>query len=437
MKKLFRGFLIILLLVSSLNTCYAKDINNKQYVDVQSSNYNVAIENSKKASSLLQLKSLLKTSMENRETSIVANYIGTDCYYDDENVNIEKIKDLIEKILDEDHYLKYSIKEYNIKVSGYYGNIIIKFDFNYLSTKTEEEYVDRKVQSVLSEIITDDMNDYEKEKAIHDYIVTNVQYDTSLQEYSAYSALEKGKSVCQGYSLLMLKMLQSMGIKSIIVESIPMNHVWNMVYIDNKWYHVDVTWDDQVSDLPNRIAYDYYNLTDDEISQNIKGNRHVWNRDEYPSAIHPYDSSLLKKEMYKKEFVNIELKTSNNIMFNIKLNNKVDIKKVELFDGEKLLESTDNVNGNTVFMDYKGDLEEKPYKLKIIVVDGRFCFTDVKIKPTLEVIEIDNKNKLVKVKALIDGQLSINNKISSDVKKGEILTIYKKQTLVILPFKDK
>lgn len=80
MKKLFRGFLIILLLVSSLNTCYAKDINNKQYVDVQSSNYNVAIESSKKASSLLQLKSLLKTSMENRETSIVANYIGMDCY---------------------------------------------------------------------------------------------------------------------------------------------------------------------------------------------------------------------------------------------------------------------------------------------------------------------------------------------------------------------
>ncbi|WP_270474846.1 transglutaminase domain-containing protein [Clostridium cochlearium] len=445
MKKLFRGFLTIVFLTLSLNTCYAMDANNKQYVnknisvvnnlynslDNQNSNFNFAIENSKKASSLQQLKSLLKTSMENREPSIVINYRGMDCY-NGNNVDIHKIKDIIEKTLDEDHYLKYSIKEYNIKVSGYYGDIIIKFDFQYLTTKNQEEYVDRKVESILSEIITDDMNDYAKEKAIHDYIVRNVQYDTSLQEHSAYSALAKGKAVCQGYSLLMLKMLQKVGIKSIIVESIPMNHAWNMVYIDNKWYHVDVTWDEQVSDLPNRIAYDYYNLTDDEISKNIKGNRHIWDMEEYPSAIHPYDSSLLKKE-----FANIKLKISNNIMFNIKLNKKVDIKKVDLFDKDKLLESTNNVNGNTVTMDYKGDLEEKPYKLKITLADGTTCFSSVTIYPTSEVIEIDNKNKLVKVKALIDGQLSINGKLSGKVKKGEILTVYKDQTLVVVPSMSK
>lgn len=152
MKKFLRRVLTIIFLASSLNICYAKDINhNKEYIDknssvvnnlydsvnIQNSKYNFTLKNSNQASSLQKFKSLLKTSMENRETNVVINYTGMDCYYDDKNVNIEKIKDLIEKILDEDHYLKYSIKEYNIGVSGYYGNIIIKFDFNYLSTKEE------------------------------------------------------------------------------------------------------------------------------------------------------------------------------------------------------------------------------------------------------------------------------------------------------------
>lgn len=416
MKKVFRGFLAIIFLVSSLNICHAQNINdskkyinknisveNKLYasINVEKNLYNSSARYYGQASSLQQLGPLLKEAMENREDSIVIRYTGLDCYYDYENINLDKMQNVIEKILDNDHYLKYSLRGYQVRASGYYEDIDVTFNFNYLSTKAEEKYVDSKVESILSEIITDDMNDYAKEKAIHDYIVANVQYDTSLGEYSAYSALTKGKTVCQGYSLLMFKMLQKVGIKSIIVESIPMNHVWNMVYIDNKWYHVDATWDDPVPDVPNRVLYNYYNLTDDEISQNINGERHIWKTYDYPSAVNHYDPSFVTKKINKDESVNIKLNVSNNIIFNIKLNKNVKMKKVDLFDSDKLLESTDNINDKFVFMDYKGELEEKSYKLKITVVDGRICFTDVKIQPTLGVIEIDNKNKLVKVKSLI------------------------------------
>lgn len=291
MKKFFRGFLIIVFLFLYSNICYAKNISsniefiNKNISAVNSLCASTNIQNCRQASSIQQLKPLLKTAMENREVNIVIKYTGMDCY-NKRNVDINKIKDLTEKILNEDHYLKYSIRGYRIGTSGYYGNVNIKFNFDYLTTKVQEEYVDKRVENILSDIITDDMNDYAKEKAIHDYIVANVQYDTSLQEYSAYSALAKGKSVCQGYSLLMVKMLEKVGIKSIIVESIPMNHAWNMVYIDNKWHHVDATWNDPVPNVPNRVLYDYYNLTDYEISQNIKGKMHIWNRYEYPSAKH-------------------------------------------------------------------------------------------------------------------------------------------------------
>lgn len=109
----------------------------------------------------------------------------------------------------------------------------------------------------------------------------------------------------------------------------------------------------------------------------------------------------------------------------------MDIKKVELFDGDKFLQSTDNIDYKLIFMDYKDKLEGKTYKLKITLLDGTTCFSNVRIYPTSEVVEIDNKNKLVKVKALIDGQLSINGNISGEVKKGEILTMYKERTLGI------
>ena len=41
-------------------------------------------------------------------------------------------------------------------------------------------------------------------------------------------------------------LLDRVGISSIMVTSYDMNHAWNLVNIDNEWYHVDTTWDDPV-----------------------------------------------------------------------------------------------------------------------------------------------------------------------------------------------
>lgn len=426
MKKLFRILLTSIFLFSYLNVCHAENIIPNLY-------NSSSTENKIQASSLKKIKPLLKCAMENRESSMVINYKGMDCYKSG-NIDMQKIEDILKEILNENHYLKYSLREYHIKVSGYYGDATIEFNFKYLTTKAQEEYVESRVKSILSHIITEDMNDYAKEKAIHDYIVSNVIYDTDLKEYSAYSALAKGKAVCQGYSLLMFKMLEQVGIKSIIVESIPMNHVWNMVYIDNKWYHVDVTWNDAIPHLDNRILYDYYNLTDDEISQSIKNNRHTWEKEEYPRAINKYDPSIVTMQTYKAESDNIKVITSNNIMFNIKSDKNVDVQKVQLFDEDKLLQSKSNVNSNIVFMNYDEKLEEKPYKLKTTLSDETTYCNYVEIKPTSKVIEIDNENKLVRVKALIDGQLVVNGKVSKNVKKDDIVTIYKDEILIIVPF---
>lgn len=74
------------------------------------------------------------------------------------------------------------------------------------------------------------MTDLQKEKAIHDYIVSHVANDTSLTEYSPYAALVKGTTVCQGYALLTYKMLHKVGVPVRLIEGSAdgVAHLWNL-----------------------------------------------------------------------------------------------------------------------------------------------------------------------------------------------------------------
>ncbi len=56
-------------------------------------------------------------------------------------------------------------------------------------------------------------------------------------------------------------MLKAAGIENIIVTN--EDHAWNVVKINDKWYHLDTTWDD--SKKKDYGFYKYYNLTDNEI----------------------------------------------------------------------------------------------------------------------------------------------------------------------------
>ena len=38
-------------------------------------------------------------------------------------------------------------------------------------------------------------------------------------------------------------------------------HVWNAVYLDNNWYHIDVTNDD----IGNNISYEFFMLDSEDI----------------------------------------------------------------------------------------------------------------------------------------------------------------------------
>ncbi len=191
------------------------------------------------------------------------------------------IQDEIDKLKVTNPYEMLNLADYNISISGdNSGKVDVGIYCNYRMTKAMANELDARVRSIVASIAPDSMNQTEKEHAIHDWIINNTRYDQSHTIYDPYNTLIKHAGVCEGYSLLAQKMFTVAGIKSIIIEGVAggESHAWNMVYIDNKWRHVDCTWDDPISSH-DILQYNYYNLTDNEIALD-----HSWNVNNYPSA---------------------------------------------------------------------------------------------------------------------------------------------------------
>ena len=102
-------------------------------------------------------------------------------------------------------------------------------------------------------------NTYDNIKMVHDYLVENVQYDTSVSKeniYNIYGAMVNGEAVCEGYARSFKYLMDSLGIPCTLVigkgtnsEGRTENHAWNYVQLDNYWYAIDSTWDDPVSNI--------------------------------------------------------------------------------------------------------------------------------------------------------------------------------------------
>ena len=99
------------------------------------------------------------------------------------------------------------------------------------------------------------LSDEYKALLLHDRLCVYNEYpfytDITDIEHTAYGALANGSSVCQGYAMAYMYLLNRVGIKNYYVSSDRLNHAWNMVYIDGVPYHVDVTFDDSNWESPD------------------------------------------------------------------------------------------------------------------------------------------------------------------------------------------
>ncbi len=175
-----------------------------------------------------------------------------------------------------------------------FGRVNIKI--NKIYSDEDIEKINNKVDEIYNSLITDNMSDKEKIKVIHNYIINNTVYDEERSKEikdgnlgeithasnTAYGPLFTGKAICGGYTDAMALFLDKMNIPNIKIAS--SNHIWNVVYIDGEWKHLDLTWDDPVVNTgENILTYNYYLISTKELEEK-QDNQHNYNKDIFKEA---------------------------------------------------------------------------------------------------------------------------------------------------------
>lgn len=183
-------------------------------------------------------------------------------------------------------------------------------------------------QSIIVQIISPTMSDYEKELAIHDYIIKTTSYDYDRlgngtipdHSYTAAGVLINKTGVCEGYSEATKLLLNLVGIECEIVTGLAENnvpHAWNIVKIDGAWYMLDTTYDDPITfdNNGNRVetlSYDYFNVTSNTLMKD-----HSWETNKWPLAYstkynyYVYSNQVINSYSEFKTYVINELKAGS------------------------------------------------------------------------------------------------------------------------------
>ncbi|HHL3303906.1 TPA: S-layer homology domain-containing protein [Bacillus cereus] len=249
----------------------------------------VAVQDTGDAALLAAFKDEVQKRINTYETNITLPYKTT-------NSNTKEVMNTLfnayKEVASKNEYTNYNRSNVSYGLSGSPGNYTFTLKITYRETKEQTEYVMKQAKAIVSSITQVGMDDHEKVKAIHDYVVKHISYDTSYKAYTAYEALVNRSAVCQGYALLTYQLLKEAGIENHFVTGTGdgQPHAWNLVKIENKWYHLDTTFDDPVPDEQGRVTYSYFNLSDEQIARN-----HEWNRGDYPQATTNYYSTLTNK----------------------------------------------------------------------------------------------------------------------------------------------
>ncbi len=168
----------------------------------------------------------------------------------------------------------------NVKIS-YGGDYKIGITINRAYTQDEINEINNKVDKILNENVNNNMPPKEKIRAIHDYIIDHTEYDklkynnkndTTYKSNTAYGVLIEGYGTCNGYADAMEIFLDKMNIINYKISN--EEHIWNLVYLDGKWYHLDLTWDDPISET--NINRDTYFLITTKTLEELNDGTHTF-----------------------------------------------------------------------------------------------------------------------------------------------------------------
>lgn len=235
-----------------------------------------------------------------------------------------------------------------------------EIDKSKISNKINE--LDNMITSFSSEFKNYDI--FEKELKLHDKLAKEAKYyeyvnasDIPQVAHTSYGALINKSAVCDGLTKAMQLLLDRVGMESILVSGVSNSepHAWNMVNLDNEWYHMDITSNKFIKNdqgKTSNVVHSYFNITEEQILSSHKINNqdiipkansnkynYYVNTNSHISSVNDFTAKL--KEIVKNQessgilefstdkFTNVPDKMSK-VLYDINFNNIVKNKKIKL-----------------------------------------------------------------------------------------------------------
>lgn len=166
----------------------------------------------------------------------------------------------------------FSLEGYTKNDLPHYTHIVLYYIMDAQKRATAKVQLENTITQWVSEA-PDTTDQYITELYLHDRLADFCRYHKEAAltpgdytyAYSAYGALVEGKAVCVGYAQGMKLLLNRVGIASTMVTGKSVengeNHVWNLVTVNGKNYHLDVTWDSS-----EYVHHSYFNITTKQLS---------------------------------------------------------------------------------------------------------------------------------------------------------------------------
>ena len=168
-----------------------------------------------------------------------------------------------------------------------YGEV--KIGVNKVYSQNDIVLINDKVDQIIKSKIKKNMTKKQKIETIHDYIITHGKYATDSirnkndKPYSkANSILIDGYGLCGAYADAMAIFLERMGIDNYKIASD--SHIWNLVKLNNKWLHLDLTWDDPIMSDGSDKLEKLFLLIDNKELKKLNVEKHNYNKNIYKEA---------------------------------------------------------------------------------------------------------------------------------------------------------
>ena len=181
-------------------------------------------------------------------------------------IQVDDVKDIYYAVMYDHPELFWLNSKYSY---DYYhdSNEVIKINLSYTEVINDIENNRRLFDEAINTVVEGAKKyslDFEKEKYVHDTLANMLEYDDAYKDdQTAFNAMVNHRCVCAGYAKSFQIIMTKLGIQTYyITGEAKGDHAWNLILLEDGYYNVDVTWDDQI----DRVIYKYYNVNESQIS---------------------------------------------------------------------------------------------------------------------------------------------------------------------------